>query len=236
MTTHTASTVSPASTTPVVTVDEPGHRPAVRYATEIIGTLVLALTIGTSVRSGSALAPLAIGGVLAALVYAGGHVSGAHYNPAVTLAAFVRGRISRRDAVAYCLAQLGGGVLGAELARVVVPVGAAAASPLAPHQIPAVLVAEWVFTFALAYVVLNVATSRDHADNGFYGAAIGVTVAAGAIAVGGVSGAVFNPAVLMGGAAAGMFTDGSLWVYLVAQLTAAVAAGFAFRVLNPSDH
>lgn len=206
-----------------------------KYATETIGTMLLVATIGAAVGNASPLAPLGIGAVLAALVYAGGHVSGAHYNPAVTIAAFVRGRIGHRDAVGYVVAQVLGGLLGAELVRVVAaaPTGA----PLAPSgpQAIAAFVAELVFTFALCYVVLNVATSKDHPDNSFYGLAIGFTVMAGAIAVGGVSGAVFNPAVLVGGATLGMFSTSALWYYLVAQVAAGLAAGYVFRKLNAGD-
>lgn len=209
--------------------------PVAKYATETIGTMLLVLTVGSAVGGGSPLAPLAIGSVLMALVYAGGHVSGAHYNPAVTVAALIRGRIGTRDAVAYVIAQVLGGIVGAELVRIVGT--APGGSPLSPsgHQAIGAFAAELLFTFALAYVVLNVATSKDHADNSFYGLAIGFTVAAGAIAVGGVSGAVFNPAVLIGGATLGMFGTATLWLYLVAQLGAGVAAGFAFRMLNPTD-
>lgn len=90
-------------------------------------------------------------------------------------------------------------------------------------------------TFAVCYVVLSVATSKDHPDNSFYGLAIGFTVAAGAVAVGGVSGGAFNPAVVFGGAAMGMFAESTLWVYLVAQIVAGVTAGVAFPAINPDD-
>lgn len=226
MTTHTLQIDTPAPTT---------HRPAVKYATEAIGTLLLVFTVGACVRTGSPLAPLGIGAVLAALVYAGGHVSGAHYNPAVTVAALVRGRVDVRTAVTYAVAQVGGGLVGAELVRLVIPVSAGSALAPTGNQLVAVFLAEVVFTFALAYVVLNVATSRDHTDNSFYGLAIGFTVTAGAVAVGGVSGAVFNPAVLIGGATMGLFAGSALWVYLLAELVAGIAAGAAFRVLNPAD-
>jgi aquaporin Z len=110
------------------------------------------------------------------------------------------------------------------------------ARPLAPqgHALVSALVVELLFTFALAYVVLNVATSRDHPDNSFYGLAIGFTVLAGAVAVGGISGGAFNPAVVLGGAAMGLFAWSTL-IYLVPQLIAGAAAGLAFRMLNPAD-
>jgi aquaporin Z len=109
------------------------------------------------------------------------------------------------------------------------------ARTLSGHALVAALVAELLFTFALCYVVLNVATSRDHPDNSFYGMAIGFTVIAGAVAVGGISGAAFNPAVALGAATMGAFAWSTLWVYLVAEVVAGVLAGLAFRALNPAD-
>ncbi|MBX7434592.1 aquaporin [Mycobacterium sp. Y57] len=213
------------------------HLPATarRYLVEAIGTLVLVFTVGASVRSGSILAPLAIGAVLMAMIYAGGHISGAHYNPAVTVAALARGRIDAREAIGYWIAQFAGGLVGAGAVSAVVPAGETAALGLSGHALMGAVVAELLFTFVLCYVVLNVATSKDHPDNSFYGLAIGFTVAAGAVAVGGVSGAAFNPAVVLGGAALGLFTLPMLPVYFAAQIVAGVAAGMAFRALNPDD-
>ncbi|MGW3628205.1 MIP/aquaporin family protein [Streptomyces sp. NPDC000880] len=207
-----------------------------KYAVELIGTFFLVFTVGASVFSGSTLAPLAIGSSLMIMVYAGGHISGAHYNPAVTMAALVRGRIGTRDAVGYWIAQLAAGLLAAVAVRAAVT-PAATVKPLAlsGHTLTAAFVVELLFTFALAYVVLNVATSKDHPDNSFYGLAIGFTVVAGAFAVGGISGGAFNPGVAVGGAVMGVFAWPTLWVYLVAELVAGAAAGFAFRALNPDD-
>jgi aquaporin Z len=106
---------------------------------------------------------------------------------------------------------------------------------LSGHGVVAAFVAEMLFTFALCYVVLNVATSKSHPDNSFYGLAIGFTVAAGAIAVGAISGGAFNPAVTLGGAVMGMFAWPTLWVYMVAQILAGLAAGITFLVMNPDD-
>src|SRR4029079_14295835 len=103
------------------------------------------------------------------------------------------------------------------------------------HSMVAAFIAELLFTFALCYVVLNVATSKDHPDNSFYGLAIGFTVLAGAVAVGGISGGAFNPAVVFAGAAMGMFAVPTLWVYLLAQVIAGAAAGLTFLALNPDD-
>jgi aquaporin Z len=213
-------------------------RVGVRYAVEAIGTFFLVLTVGAAVGSGSPLAPLAIGAVLMVMVYAGGHLSGGHYNPAVTLAVLVRGRIKVRDAVAYWFVQLGAGLLAALVVRDILdPVQLArhATMTLSGHTVVAAFVVEMLFTFALCYVVLNVATSKSHPDNSFYGLAIGFTVVAGAFAVGAISGGAFNPAVTLGAAAMGMFAWPTLWVYMVAQILAAVAAGITFLVMSPDD-
>jgi aquaporin Z len=212
-------------------------RAAVKYAVEAIGTFFLVFTVGAAVGSHSSLAPLAIGAVLMVMIYAGGHLSGGHYNLAVTLAALVRSRIGPRDAVGYWFAQLVAGIVAGLLVRAAIdPVQAAVTTTtLAGATLLAAFVVELLFTFALCYVVLNVATSKDHPDNSFYGLAIGFTVVAGALAVGGISGGAFNPAVTIGAAVMHMFAWPTLWVYLVAQVIAGAAAGIAFLALNPDD-
>jgi aquaporin Z len=220
--------------------DTPRHRPTARakFSVEAIGTFVLVFTVGAAVATRSSLAPLAIGAALMVMVYAGGHVSGGHYNPAVTLAVLLRRRIGLRDAVVYWIAQLGAGVLAALLVRTVIdPVEATktATLTLSGHTLGAAFVVELLFTLALCYVVLNVATSKSHPDNSFYGLAVGFTVLAGAAAVGTISGGAFNPAVTLGAAVMGMFAWSTLWVYVLAQLIGGVAAGVAFVALNPDD-
>jgi aquaporin Z len=208
------------------------------YVVEAIGTFFLVFTVAAAAGSGSPLAPLAIGAILMVMIYAGGHISGGHYNPAVTLAVLVRHRIGMRDAAGYWIAQLVGGLLAAVVMREVVnpPQAATTATmTLTGHILVAAFVVELLFTFALCFVVLNVATSKSHPDNSFYGLAIGFTVVAGAFAVGGISGGAFNPAVTFGAAVMGMFAWSTLWVYLLAQLIAAVAAGAVFLALNPDD-
>ena len=220
---------------PVIETDP---RPAVKYAVEAIGTFFLVLTVGAAVGSHSALTPLAIGSVLMVMIYAGGHLSGGHYNPAVTLAALIRHRIGVRDAVAYWLSQIGAGLIAALVVRTVIDptqTAAPATMTLNSPTLLAAFVVESLFTFALCYVVLNVATSKDHPTNSFYGLAIGFTVLAGAVAVGGISGGAFNPAVTFAGAVMQIFAWPTLWVYLVAQLVAGAVAGLTFLALNPAD-
>ncbi len=203
-----------------------------KYLTELIGTFFLFLTIGLAVTGHVADAPLAIGAALGVMVYAGGHVSGAHYNPAVTAAVWLRGRCATADVVPYWAAQ----VIGSSLAAVLVSHfnGGAAAAGTFPsaHKI---LAAEFLFTFALCYVVLNVATAKVNANNSFFGLAIGLTVMVGATVVGPISGGAFNPAVAIGATVLGLFKAGNLWMYLGAEFAAAIAAALVFKVANPTD-
>ncbi|MGH8792975.1 MAG: aquaporin [Stackebrandtia sp.] len=206
-----------------------------KHLTESIGTFFLVLTVGAAVLTEAALAPLAIGGVLMVMIFAGGHISGAHYNPAVTLAVLIRRRISIADAAGYVVAQLLGGTVGALTALWVVNPGPAEPLSFSGRELGAALLAEALFTLALAYVVLNVATSRSHPNNHFYGLAIGFTVMVGAVTVGGISGGAFNPAVAFGGALMGLFSWSAVWVHLVAELAGAAAAAGIFLALNPAD-
>ncbi len=205
------------------------------YVTEALGTFVLVFTVGAASLSGSPTAPVAIGAALMAMVYAGGHISGAHYNPAVTIAVLVRGRIGARQAFGFLAAQIVGGLIATMAVSAVVPTRSAHPLALSGHALLAAAIAELIVTFVLCFVVLNVATSKDHPNNSFYGLAIGFTVAAGAVAVGGISGGVFNPAVGIAGVVGGMFTGPVVVAYLVVQVAAAVGAGKVFRFLNPAD-
>jgi aquaporin Z len=190
---------------------EEGRALGSKLAAEFIGTFFLVFTVGaaTAKTGAGVLAPLAIGAVLMVMVFAGGHVSGAHYNPAVTAAIMIRGKIKPGEALAYVVTA---GALAGVLARAI-DGGMQAA---APAGIWKVLAVEFLFTFALAYVVLNVVTSADTRDNSYYGVAIGFTVAAGALAVGGISGGAFNPAVVVGGSIIGLpvpWTSRPTWMW-----------------------
>ena len=205
-----------------------------KLAVEFIGTFFLVLTIGCTVLSGSAgvIPPLAIGAVLMVMVYAGGHISGAHYNPAVTLGVFIRGKCSAAEVIPYMLSQVAGALVAALVVGFLRPGAAVAAGSL--DMVPA-LVAEFIFTFALVYVVLNVATAKGTSGNSFYGLAIGFTVLASAFAVGDISGGAFNPAVAVGVTAMGLSAVSNLWIFLVANFAAGGVAGVVFKMLNPDD-
>jgi len=147
-----------------------------KYVTEFIGTFGLVFTVGMAVFKAGGLAPLAIGAVLMVLVYAGGHISGAHYNPAVTLGVFLRGKMPATDVLAYWASQLLAALVAAWFARFIAnPAPFPAQSLAGAHGIFAALLAEFFFTFALVYVVLNVVTSKDQPNNHFFGLAIGFT-------------------------------------------------------------
>lgn len=198
---------------------------------EGIGTFFLLLTIALTAVIGraGASAPLAIGAVLMVMVYAGGHVSGAHYNPAVSLAIRIRRAMTTHELGTYAAAQLVGATLAVIFARVLVP-DAANVAELEPDFV-ALAVAEFLFTFALAWVVLNVATADGTKGNSYFGLAIGLTVTAGAYAVGPISGAAFNPAVAIGLLFMGALDVGAAATMIIMQLAAGAAAAGLFQWL-----
>jgi aquaporin Z len=203
-----------------------------KLGVEFIGTFFLVFTVGMAVATAGSLAPLAIGAVLMVMVFAGGHVSGGHYNPAVSTAVFLRGKMTSNEYVTYVATQVLAGIVAA---FVVIILGYEPKTTMAVAGAGKMLIVEFLFTFALAYVVLNVATARGTEGNSFYGLAIGFTVAAGAFAVGPVSGGVFNPAVAIGGMVIGLFSWGHIWIYLLATLAGGAAAAFAFRLVEPAE-
>jgi aquaporin Z len=205
-----------------------------KYLVELIGTFLFVLTVGMVVidPGAGALAPIAIGSLLMVIVYAGGHVSGGHYNPAVTLAVWLRGRCPTADVLPYWISQILGAFAGGALALYL------KGNPiLTPKEILAVpsLIAEFVGTFALCYVVLNVATAKATAGNSNYGLAIGFTVVVMAFALGGVSGGAFNPAIATGITFMHIEKIANFWVYLVGDLAGGALAALTFRLINPED-
>jgi aquaporin Z len=208
---------------------------------EFIGTFFLVFTVGQTVKGpdgAGALAALAIGSSLMVMVYAGGHFSGGHYNPAVTLGVTLRGKSTWAEAYQYWGAQFAGGIVAGFLVLFIkasASTAGAAGPPGTPpteYNIIAKLLVEFLFTFALIYVVLNSATAKGTAGNSFYGLAIGFTVTVGAFAVGPVSGGAFNPAVGLGVTVMGLKDLMGLVIFLIADFAGGAAAGYLFNALD----
>lgn len=202
-----------------------------KYSVEFIGAFFLLLTVVlTTNNPGIApMAPLAIGAMYMVMIFAGSHISGGHYNPAVTLAVYMRGKIEMNEAVIYMFMQIMGAAAAAAIGVYLHSSGGGAAIVVHSNAEPlGAVLAEFLGTFALAYVVLNVATTSSNAGNSHYGLAIGFTVMAAAYAFGGISGGAFNPAVAIGATIAGMFAGGDIWIYLVGSLAGAGAAATVF--------
>ncbi|MEO8140026.1 MAG: MIP/aquaporin family protein [Gemmatimonadota bacterium] len=208
-----------------------------KYLTEFIGTFFLVLTVNLTVMGQVPMAPLAIGASLMIMVYMGGHVSGGHYNPAVSLALALRGKLASGELVPYMVSQLLGAIT-ASLAAWVIMGQTFAPAPAPTATIAAALLVEVLFTFALCIVVLNSACHPATKGNSFYGLAIGFTIVVAAFAGGGISGGAFNPAVgtgptivhgLLGG---GSFA--SLWLYLVGPFAGAFLASAVFKLQDPA--
>jgi aquaporin Z len=206
-----------------------------KYLVEFIGTFFLVLSVGMTVIGrdpNNFLPPLAIGSALMIMVYAGGHVSGGHYNPAVTLAVWLRGRCPSGDVPGYWISQILGALVASALALYLK--GNPAVTPAEINIVPA-LIAEFVGTFALCYVVLNVATAKGTAGNSNYGLAIGFTVMVMAFALGGISGGAFNPAVATGVTVMHLEKAANIWIYLAGNFAGGALAALTFKFVNPDD-
>ena len=198
------------------------------YIIEFIGTFFLVLAIGLTGN------PIAIGTMLMVMVYMGGHISGAHYNPAVSIAMIIRGLLSVKEAINYILSQLAGAILAAFLVNwlggTVMEI-----EPRNSASVLQILVVEAIFTFALVLVILNVATNPKTEGNSYYGLAIGFTVMAAAFAGGGISGGAYNPAVGTGPILVDVImgdgnTLSNLWYYLVGPIIGAVVATYVYKL------
>jgi aquaporin Z len=209
-----------------------------KYLVEFIGTFFLVMTVGMTVIEPGAgsMAPLAIGSALMIMVYAGGHVSGGHYNPAVTLAVWLRGRCASSDVIPYWASQILGGLLASLVVLAFKHNPTIYPMDMSQHggQLLALL-AEFIGTFALAYVVLNVATSKGTAGNSFYGLAIGFTVMTMAYGLGGISGGAFNPAVATGITVMHIVKASDFWVYFIGNFGGGALAAVTFKFINPED-
>ena len=204
---------------------------------EFIGTLFFVLTIGLNVlnpgENASGLAPLAIGSVLMVMVYSGGHISGGHFNPAVTLGVMIRGKIRPTEVPGYMVAQVLGSVAASFVA--VYFKGEAGGGGADTFDAGRVILAELLFTFLLVFTVLNVATAKGTAGNSFYGLAIGFAVLVGAFSAGDISGAAFNPAIAVGACVMKLSAWTTLWAYLAAQFLAGTCAGYLFKAVHPGE-
>jgi aquaporin Z len=198
-----------------------------KFITEFIGTFFLVLTVGLTKGN-----PLPVGAALMVMIYAGGHISGGHYNPAVTLAVFIRGRISSSDTLVYMGSQLAGAVVAALIVGVFQHLPEESFQEIVTIK---ALVAELLGTFALAYVVLNVATAKATEGNSYFGLAIGFTVLVMAYCFGVYSGGAFNPAVAIGATIIKDFAWSNIWIYLIGCFGGAALAAVVFKINNPED-
>ena len=201
-----------------------------KYIIEFIGTFFLVTTIGLTGN------PLAIGVMLTILVYMGGHISGAHYNPAVTISIFCKKLIDQKDAIKYIITQLAASFtaaalvfnLNTDLMHVV---------PNSSYSLLQIILCEFIFTFLLVLVILNVATNKKTEGNSYYGLAIGFTVMASAYCVGGISGGAFNPAVAFGPAILDLFSGNgeditNVWIYILSPITGGYLAYIIDKYIN----
>lgn len=200
-----------------------------RVITEAIGTFFWVFAVIGAISQGSPLAAFAIGGTVVAVTYAGAHVSGAHYNPAVSIAAFVRGQLAGADLPAYIGAQLAGASLASLLGGWVFRISTTHPQAWSGRVLATAIVVELLFTFLLAFVALSVASSP---NAGFHGLAVGGVVAVGTLLVAMQTGAAFNPAVALGATFAQLSAWANLWAYALAQLIGGGIAGVAVKALD----
>lgn len=211
------------------------------YVAEFIGTFFLVFTIGLNVLQNTVLAPVSIGSILMVMIFAVGSVSGAHFNPAVTLGVLLSGRdqIHPADAGIYVLCQMLGGLFAGAMYYWVL----GATFTLAPGSgysgLDAVIV-EVLFTTALVLVVLNVATTDQDRNNNYFGLAIGFTVMSSAFACGAISGCSLNPAVAVGVMFTHLFhTGGGMGYflhYLLAPFVGAALASGIFKAVRSAEY
>lgn len=199
---------------------------------EFIGAFFLVFTIGCSLfpNGREGFPPMAIGFVLMVMVYAGGHISGGHYNPAVSLAAAIRGAISWKDFIPYIIVQFIGGTLGALLASYIVAIPPYIAET--SFSITPMIICEFLFTFALCYTVLNTAADDDTRGNSYFGLAIGSIVIVGLLATSGTCYGAFNPAVALGLLAMKMTQTKLILITLLTNFVGGAAAAGVYKITS----
>jgi len=210
-----------------------------KYLVEFIGTFFLVITVVLTVNgTAGIMAPLAIGSILMVMVYAGGHISGGHFNPAVTLGVWIRGKLAASDLPGYWIAQFSGGILAALLGTHLIGSieGAVGITTGGTFDVMDGAIAEFLGTFALVWVVLHSTTAKDNEGNSFYGLAIGFTVMACAYGLGGVTGGAFNPSVAIGVSFAEMTSWSNIGTFLVGQSAAATLAAVLFKFVNKDSN
>ncbi|MCC6461227.1 MAG: aquaporin [Saprospiraceae bacterium] len=204
-----------------------------KYLAEGIGTFFLTLSVVIlSGKNNATDASLAIGGALLALTYAFGPISGAHFNPAISIAMLIRGKIERLDLPYYLLAQVVGAVLASLMASFLVRCAGVSEVSLRPVDPICALVAEFLGAFLLASVFLQVTSARASAGNAYFGLAIGMALLAGMYTFGNLSGGIFNPAVALSMCMTGLSDWADYWAYFLGGLLGASAAASVFRVLH----
>tara|TARA_B100000963_G_C22482488_1_gene605365 strand:- start:165 stop:785 length:621 start_codon:yes stop_codon:yes gene_type:complete len=204
-----------------------------KYIIEFLGTFFLVLIIGLTGN------PIAIGLGLSILIYMGAHISGAHYNPAVSLAMILNGEINLKEFAFYTLSQMSGALVSTYL---VILLGNNDFSVIPnSNNLTDLFIAEILFTFLLVFVILNVALNKNLKGNQFFGLAIGLTVAVGAFSVGDISGAVFNPAVSFGPSFFSFIDPQSVdtkasseffFYYLITGISGSVIASFLYKKIS----
>jgi len=224
------------------------HNTKAALITEFLGPYVKVLTVGLSqglqsvsvngtTNNSTTWDPMAVGAALMVMVYAGAHVSGAHYNPAVTWGVFLRGKIERKRLLWYWFVQILGSFFGATtcyLLTFYAPVPA----PGPGYTAGEAFFCEMIYAMALVVVVLAVTTTKATENNSYFGIAQGFTYLAGAYSIGPISGAVLNPAAATGMYLWTMFSGHSglnLWIYWFAPCVGATFAVLLFRLMNPQE-
>ena len=216
----------------------PGILP--RALAELVGTFLLVLFAAGSVmideRSGGLVTDpgeaLSSGLIVMAMVYAIGHISGAHINPAVTLGLTLTRRVPWRDAPAYWGAQVGGAVLAAGTLRVLFGVVASMGGHRPSGDVAQSLGMEVVITFSLMFVIMAIVANPGRIGRAS-GLMVGGTVALGVLVGGPISGGSMNPARSFGPALVG-WTWTAHWVYWAGPLLGATLGASAYWSLGKS--